>query len=194
MTKTMKTDAARLLDAASFAADKHRDQRRKDVDATPYINHPLDVALILTEGGVEDVEVLMAGILHDTIEDTDTTAEELTERFGERVCGLVLEVTDDKDLEKLERKRLQVVKAPTKSADAKMIKIADKLANLRDFKSPPVGWSEARIGAYIQFSEMVARGCAGANEVLDRLIRECLDGFSIAAELSVDEPMEGEPM
>ena len=118
----------------------------------------------------------------------------MTERFGERVCGLVLEVTDDKDLEKLERKRLQVVKAPTKSADAKMIKIADKLANLRDFKSPPVGWSEARIGAYIQFSEMVARGCAGANEVLDRLIRECLDGFSIAAELSVDEPMEGEPM
>lgn len=148
-----------------------------------------DDAAILTEGGVEDVEVLMAGILHDTIEDTDTTAEELTERFGERVCGLVLEVTDDKDLEKLERKRLQVVKAPTKSADAKMIKIADKLANLRDFKSPPVGWSEARIGAYIQFSEMVARGCVGANEVLDRLIRECLDGFSIAAELSVDEPI-----
>ena len=136
----------------------------------------------------------MACILHDTIEDTQTTAEELTECFGERVCGLVLEVTDDKSLEKLERKRLQVIKAPTKSADAKMIKIADKLANLRDFKSPPVGWSEARIGAYIQFSEMVARGCAGANEVLDRLIRECLDGFSIAAELSVDEPMEGEPM
>ena len=194
MTTMIKTDAARLLEAASFAAFKHRDQRRKDVDATPYINHPLDVARILTEGGVEDVEVLMAGILHDTIEDTQTTAEELTERFGERVCGLVLEVTDDKSLEKLERKRLQVVKAPTKSPGAKMIKLADKLANLRDFKSPPVGWSEARIGAYIQFSEMVARGCAGANEVLDRLIRECLDGFSIAAELSVDEPMEGEPM
>jgi len=184
----IKTDAARLLEAASFAAFKHRDQRRKDVDATPYINHPLDVARILTEGGVEDVEVLMAGILHDTIEDTQTTAEELTERFGERVCGLVLEVTDDKSLEKLERKRLQVVKAPTKSDGAKMIKLADKLANLRDFNSPPVGWSEARIGAYIQFSEMVARGCAGANEELDRLIRECLDGFSIAAELSVDDP------
>lgn len=188
-TKTIKTDVARLLDAASFAAFKHRDQRRKDVDSTPYINHPLDVARILTEGGVEDVEVLMAGILHDTIEDTQTTAEELAERFGERVCGLVLEVTDDKSLEKLERKRLQVVKAPTKSDGAKMVKIADKISNLRDFNSPPVGWSEARIGAYIQFSEMVARGCVGANEVLDQLIRECLDGFSIAAELSVDEPI-----
>ena len=188
MTKTIKTDLARVLEAASFAAFKHRDQRRKDVDAAPYINHPLDVARILTEGGVQDVEVLMAGILHDTIEDTDTTAEELAERFGERVCGLVLEVTDDKSLDKLERKRLQVVKAPTKSDGAKMIKLADKLANLRDFNSPPVGWSEARIGAYIQFSEMVARGCAGANEVLDRLIRECLDGFSIAAEVSEDRP------
>lgn len=186
MTKMIKTDAARLLDAASFAAFKHRDQRRKDVDATPYINHPLDVARILTEGGVEDVEILMAGILHDTIEDTKTTADELTERFGARVCGLVLEVTDDKKLDKMERKRLQVVKAPTKSDGAKMVKIADKLANLRDFKSPPVGWSEARVGAYIQFSEMVARGCVGANGVLDRLICECLDGFSIAAELSAD--------
>lgn len=188
MTKTMNTDMARLLEAASFAAFKHRDQRRKDADATPYINHPIDVARILTEGGVEDVEVLMAGILHDTIEDTETTAEELTQRFGERVCGLVLEVTDDKSLDKLERKRLQVIKAATKSDEAKMVKIADKIANLRDFKSPPVGWSEARIGAYIQFSEMVARGCAGANEVLDRLIRESLNGFSIAEELSVDNP------
>lgn len=190
MTKTTMTDVARLLDAASFAAFKHRDQRRRDVDATPYINHPLDVARILTEAGVEDVEVLMAGILHDTIEDTDTTPEELTVRFGARVCDLVIEVTDDTNLEKLERKRLQVVMAPTKSDEAKMVKIADKIANLRDFKSPPVGWSEARIGAYIQFSEMVARGCAGANAVLDQDIRECLDGFSLAAELSVENPIE----
>ncbi len=188
MPKTMTHDLARLLQAASFAADKHRDQRRQDADATPYINHPLDVARILAEAGVEDVEVLMAGILHDTIEDTNTTAGELREHFGERICGLVLEVTDDKSLEKLERKRLQVVNAPAKSGDAKMIKIADKLANLRDFKSPPVGWSDARIGAYIQFSQMVARGCAGANEVLDRQIHECLDRISIAAELSADHP------
>ena len=131
--------------------------------------------------------MLIASILHDTIEDTDTTAEELNDRFGERVCALVLEVTDDKSLDKLERKRLQVVKAHTKSNDAKMIKIADKLANLRDFKSPPAGWSEARIGAYIQFSELVARGCAGANDVLDRLISECLNEFPIARELDTSK-------
>lgn len=186
MTITNKTDAARLLDAAAFAAFKHRDQRRKDVDATPYINHPLDVARILAEAGVKDVEVLMAGVLHDTIEDTDTKPEELTEHFGQRVRDLVLEVTDDKRLDKLERKRLQVIKAPAASDDAKMIKLADKIANLRDFDSPPVGWSEARIGAYIQFSELVARGCAGANAVLDRLVRECLDGLAISRELSED--------
>ncbi|OBV10549.1 HD domain-containing protein [Erythrobacter dokdonensis] len=169
MTMTIMTDTARLLEAASFAADRHRDQRRKDVDATPYINHPLDVARILADAGVSDVEVLMAAILHDTIEDTKTTAEELTERFGERVCSLVLEVTDDKNLPKLERKRLQVLKASTKSADAKQIKMADKISNLRDLKTPPVGWSEARVGAYIQFAEMVAGGCVGVNPALDRM-------------------------
>lgn len=161
------SDTARLLEAAGFAADKHRDQRRKDVGATPYINHPLDVARILAEAGVEDIEMLMAAILHDTIEDTNTTAEELIERFCERVCGLVLEVTDDKSLPKLERKRVQVLKAPTKSAEAKQIKLADKIANLRDMKTPPVGWSEARVGAYIQFAEMVAGGCEGVNPALD---------------------------
>lgn len=170
--KTMKTDMARLLEAASFAAFKHRDQRRKDADATPYINHPLDVARILTDAGVKDVEVLMAGILHDTIEDTETTAEELAENFGERVCGLVLEVTDDKSLDKLELKRLQVLKAPSKFDDAKLIKLADKIANLRDIKTPPVGWDAKRVGAYIQFAEMVAGGCAGANPALDRMFED----------------------
>lgn len=178
MTITNMTDAVRLLEAASFAADKHRDQRRKDVDATPYINHPLDVARILAEAGVEDVEVLMAGVLHDTIEDTKTTAEELTQRFGERVCGLVLEVTDDKRLDKLERKRLQVIKAPGKSADAKQIKMADKIANLGDLKAPPVGWDAKRVGAYIQFAEMVAGGCAGANVALDAMFKQAREALA----------------
>ena len=167
MTQTVMSDMARLLEAAGFAADRHRDQRRKDPGATPYINHPLDVACILAKAEVEDVEVLMAAILHDTIEDTRTTAEELAKRFGERVCGLVLEATDDKSLDKLERKRLQVLKAPVASDDAKQIKLADKIANLRDMTTPPVGWSEARVGAYIQFGEMVAGGCAGVNSALD---------------------------
>lgn len=178
---TTKTDAARLLDAASFAAFKHSEQRRKDADATPYINHPLEVARILAEAEVNDVEVLMAAILHDTIEDTDTTADELAERFSERVCGLVLEVTDDKSLPKLERKRLQVLKAPTKSDNAKMIKLCDKIANLRDLKSSPPDWNEARIGAYLQFAEMVAGGCAGASEALDTKFAKEREAFGRAA-------------
>jgi len=168
------SNVAVIISAASFAAEKHREQRRKDVDATPYINHPLDVANVLIEAKVEDADILAAAILHDTIEDTKTTPEELTEHFGERVCGLVLEVTDDKSLDKLERKRLQVLKAPVASDEARLIKLADKIANLRDMKMPPVGWSEARVGAYIQFAEMVAGGCAGINERLDAMLAEAV--------------------
>nr|WP_204517950.1 HD domain-containing protein [Parerythrobacter lutipelagi] len=167
MVKEKMAESARLVDASCFAANKHRDQRRKDLDATPYINHPLEVARILSEAGIDDTEVLMAAILHDTIEDTNTTPDELVDAFGQRVCDLVLEVTDDKSLAKLERKRLQVIKAPSKSDDAKLIKIADKLANLRDLKAPPPDWDDARVGAYIQFAEMVAGGCAGVNANLD---------------------------
>jgi guanosine-3',5'-bis(diphosphate) 3'-pyrophosphohydrolase len=162
-----KSDTAKVIEAASFAAQKHREQRRKDVDATPYINHPLEVARILTEAGIEDTDVLVAAILHDTIEDTETTAEELTAAFGERVCALVLEVTDDKSLPKAERKRLQVLNAPKKSDGAKMIKLADKIANLRDIKNSPPKWSVERKAAYFTFAEEVVAGCRGVSARLE---------------------------
>ena len=116
------TDMARLLDAARFAADKHRHQRRKDVEATPYINHPLAVTAILAEAGIDDVDVLVAALLHDTVEDTETSPEEIAERFGPVVAGYVAEVTDDKGLPKAERKRLQVATTAGKSAGARLIK------------------------------------------------------------------------
>ncbi|NBB24392.1 HD domain-containing protein [Porphyrobacter sp. SLTP] len=188
------SNVATIISAASFAAEKHREQRRKDVDATPYINHPLDVANILIEARVEDADILAAATLHDTIEDTKTTPEELRERFGERVCSLVLEVTDDKSLDKLERKRLQVLKAPVASDEAKLIKLADKIANLRDMQTPPLGWSDARVGAYIQFAEMVARGCAGVNERLDAMFAEAVEAIrqprANHADFDSDEPTE----
>ena len=94
-----------LLAALRFAAEKHRSQRRKDSESTPYINHPIAVAELLARvGKVDNLELLQAAILHDTIEDTETTAQELDERFGERVRRLVEEVTDDKRLPKAERK------------------------------------------------------------------------------------------
>ena len=102
-----------LMQATLFAAEKHRGQRRKDVGETPYINHPIMVVNLLANvGRIFDIETLQAGMLHDTIEDTDTTADELEEHFGFEVRSLVLEVTDDKRLEKPERKRLQVEHAP----------------------------------------------------------------------------------
>ncbi len=161
---------APLLAALRFAAEKHRDQRRKGADASPYINHPIEVAELLARvGGVRDVEVLAASILHDTIEDTETTPEELERAFGARVRGLVAEVTDDKSLPKAERKRLQREHAPHMSRDAKQIKLADKISNVREIgASPPHGWPLERRQEYIAWARAVVEGCRGANLELER--------------------------
>ena len=136
----------KLLKAIAFAADKHRDQRRKDEGASPYINHPIAVATVLaTEGDISDEETLVAAALHDTVEDTQTTFAEIDEHFGAEVAGLVRELTDDKSLEKAERKRLQIEHARNLSIRAKQLKIADKICNVRDVTdNPPADWSLQR--------------------------------------------------
>ena len=165
----MNTDLVLILEAAAFAADRHRNQRRKDVEASPYINHPLALADILArEGGVEDVTIIAAALLHDTVEDTKTTIEEVQARFGNAVAVIVAEVTDDKSLKKEERKRLQVVKASGKSVEAKLVKLADKIANLRDIRtSPPADWSEERKADYFQWARDVVAGLRGTNAGLE---------------------------
>ena len=164
-----------LLDAALFAAQRHRDQRRKDAEATPYINHPLSVPrLLAVEGAVTDVDVLMAALLHDTIEDTETTADELRERFGERVASIVLEVTDDKGLPKSRRKELQVEHAHQKTAEGALVKIADKTCNLRDVaNSPPAGWPIERRQEYFDWAMAVV-------EHLPAVPQQLSDEFSAA--------------
>jgi guanosine-3',5'-bis(diphosphate) 3'-pyrophosphohydrolase len=117
-------DIALILRAAAFAADKHRNQRRKDADASPYINHPIALANVLAQAGIDDTAVLAAALLHDTIEDTDTTTEELLDAFGAQIAGIVCEVTDDKSLPKAERKRLQIEHAPHLSVPAKLVKLS----------------------------------------------------------------------
>ncbi len=131
-----------LIGALAFAAEKHRNQRRKDIEASPYINHPITLAKILSiEGGVDGGLVLSAAVLHDTIEDTETTYDELAEQFGYGIADVVREVTDNKSLLKVERKRLQVEHAPHLSQAAKLVKLADKIANLRDVADhPPSEW------------------------------------------------------
>ena len=168
--------ARQLLRAVRFAAHKHRDQRRKNRDASPYINHPIEVAeLISRVGEVDDFEVLIAAVLHDTVEDTETTPQEIEEAFGAAVRSLVAEVTDDKTVEKLERKRLQVEHAPHISAGAKLIKIADKTCNVRDIAhSPPRDWSAERRSEYLDWASRVVAGCRGVNEKLERYFDETL--------------------
>lgn len=167
MNKPVSTEAA-ILAAVHFAADKHRDQRRKGREASPYINHPIAVAEALTTvGGVTDLATIQAALLHDTIEDTNTTADELRVTFGDEVANLVLEVTDDKSLEKAERKRLQVEHAKTISAKAGMIKIADKISNVADIiNSPPENWSDTRRLDYFNWAAAVVAGCRDANAAL----------------------------
>lgn len=169
-------NAGTLLSAVEFAAEKHRSQRRKGADASPYINHPIGVAsMIANVGGVGDMTFLIAAILHDTIEDTMTTPEELEALFGREVLGIVLEVTDDKRLPKLERKRLQVEHAPHLSIAAKLVKLADKTSNVREIsENPPHDWSMERRQEYLAWAEKVVDGCRGTNEALESRFDEIL--------------------
>jgi len=165
-----------LLNAIAFAAEKHRHQRRKDAEASPYINHPIAVATVLAaEGDVSDEVTLIAAALHDTVEDTQTTFEELEEHFGPEVTGLVRELTDDKSLEKAERKLLQVEHAQNSSSRAKQLKIADKICNVRDITdTPPADWSLRRRRDYLTWSEQVVSGCRDANAKLDHAFDQAI--------------------
>jgi guanosine-3',5'-bis(diphosphate) 3'-pyrophosphohydrolase len=165
-----------VLAASAFAAYKHRDQRRKGAEASPYINHPIAVANVLAnEAGISDPTILAAALLHDTIEDTDTTAAELEAAFGSAITGIVVEVTDDKSLLKQERKRLQIEHAATLSTPAKLVKLADKICNVRDMsQSPPVDWSPQRKDEYFTWAKQVVDRIRGVSPVLENLFDAAL--------------------
>ena len=168
--------AALVLQALQFAALKHRDQRRKDEMASPYVNHLIAVANLLANvGDVTDPVTLMGGILHDTLEDTQTTPDELDATFGLAVRQVVQEVTDDKSLPKVERKRLQIEHAPHLSIHARQIKLADKISNVQDIIiSPPKDWPLDRRQEYLAWTEQVVAGCRGANPALEALYDQIL--------------------
>lgn len=160
-----------LFYALAFAADKHRAQRRKDKEASPYINHPIALAdVLVNEGGIDDMVALSAAVLHDTIEDTETTYEELQRRFGKEVADVVLEVTDDKSLPKAERKKRQETHAPHLSQRAKLVKLADKICNLRDIvTNPPADWPLERKQEYYEWAKRVIDGLRGAHAGLEQI-------------------------
>jgi guanosine-3',5'-bis(diphosphate) 3'-pyrophosphohydrolase len=164
-----KNDSQLTIEAVMFAAYKHRNQRRKDADASPYINHPIALAHVLsTIGEIEDLNVICAALLHDTIEDTDTTYFELEQQFGSKIASIVLEVSDDKSLSKSERKQLQIDHAADISFEAKLVKLADKICNLRDIlTSPPSDWKlELKVG-YFDWANNVVAKLKGTNANLE---------------------------
>jgi guanosine-3',5'-bis(diphosphate) 3'-pyrophosphohydrolase len=160
-----------ILRALEFAARKHRDQRRKDADATPYINHPIQLAgVLVNEAGIDAAQVIIAALLHDTVEDTQTTPAELAREFGFAVADLVMEVTDDKSLPKAERKRLQVEHAAHLSAGARLVKLADKICNLRDMSAaPPADWDITRRREYFDWARAVVDRLRGTHTRLEAL-------------------------
>ena len=178
-------DVDLLLRAFQFAARKHRGQRRKGGQASPYINHLIDVAGKLWKvGRVRDITVIAAGILHDTVEDTETSQEELEAEFGKEICSIVLEVTDDKSLPKPVRKRLQVEHASSLSYKAALIKLADKISNITDIiESPPAGWSHEQKRGYISWGGEVINEIRGTNERLERYFDELCEKANGVSEI-----------
>lgn len=169
-------DILRIIDGIAFAAEKHRIQTRKNLEQTPYIIHPMGVANNMMHiGGVRDPDMIIGGLLHDTVEDTQTTFEEIEQRFGIRVAGFVREVTDDKSLPKQVRKLLQIAHAHKKSAGAAQIKLSDKLYNLTDMvQSPPIGWDKERLDAYFQWAKAVVDNLPWVNAPLKGAVDEVI--------------------
>jgi guanosine-3',5'-bis(diphosphate) 3'-pyrophosphohydrolase len=169
--KSTPTPVSVVLAACAFAAKKHHGQFRKGADHVPYINHPIAVANLLTnEANITDASTLAAALLHDTIEDTATTGHELQAAFGQHIASIVAEVTDDKNLPKQRRKDLQIENASRLSEQAQLVKLADKICNLRDIiAAPPVDWSIERRQEYFDWAKRVLEQMRGVSPTLDAL-------------------------
>jgi len=166
-----ENDLKLILKALEFSARKHKNQRRKDVESSPYINHPISLANILcNEAHVTDVNVICGALLHDTIEDTETEPEELESEFGIEIKNIVMDVTDDKSLLKHERKQAQIDHAPHITEQAKLVKLADKISNLRDVSiNPPPTWSLERQQEYFEWAKKVIDQLRGAHPQLESI-------------------------
>lgn len=177
----------RLLEAIDFSAYKHRNQRRKNPKQTPYINHPISVATRLVKSGVHDTDVLISAILHDTVEDTDTTIAEIRDTFGPAISSIVSQCTDNKSLPKQERKRLQIEHAPYCTHEAKLVKLADKLDNLTGLLSDiPIGWQPERVSEYFGWAEKVVNGLRNTNAPLEAQLDSVLSKRQIAINIAAN--------
>ncbi len=166
----------RFAQAASLAAILHQNQRRKDANATPYINHPLRVAEYVTIAEPENIDAAIAAVLHDVVEDTPATLEDVSAYFGPEIAAVVAEVSDDKSLAKADRKKLQIIHAAQASHNAKLVKLADKLDNCTDLEhSSPLGWSEETRLGYFIWSSFVVDAMRGTNAYLESKLQTLFD-------------------
>jgi hypothetical protein len=158
-----------LTTALAFAADAHRNQRRKGAAQEPYINHLIEVMdLVARSGHGHDIDVLVAAVLHDCVEDTATSYDDLAARFGERVATIVRENSDDMTLPKSERRRARIAAMPHKSPAARAVKIADVISNLRAIAiSPPAGWTAERKLGYLEACRQLIDAGRGADPALE---------------------------
>ena len=170
-----QSDMASVFKAADFAASHHAGQFRLG-GQVPYINHPLNVCKILAdEGGVEAPSILSSALLHDILEDTDVTEEFLAKVFGQEICSIVVELTNDLSLSKLGRKEEQIRRAATYSQSAAIVRAGDQISNLRSvISSPPPNWSPGRCSAYIQWMKRVASAMTSLPEPLRSLHAQAL--------------------
>ncbi len=174
----------KLLEALNFAALRHRTQRRKGKAGAPYVNHLIEVAHILASHGLEDEHLLCAAVLHDIIEDTLTTPDDLLQRFGRRVTAIVLEVSDDENPQVWRRKLAQIENAPDMSTDAQNLRVADKISNLRGIlTSPPEHWSLQRKLAYYAWAAKVVEACDRAEPSMLRTFAAIHASGSVTLEM-----------
>jgi (p)ppGpp synthase/HD superfamily hydrolase len=172
-------DVQKICSAIDFAAEKHRLQTRKNEQKTPYISHPIGVAYnVMHYGEVRDANIIIGALLHDTVEDTQTTFEEISKQFGPEVSSYVRELTDDKSLGSLDRKRAQVIEAANKSNGAAQIKLADKLYNVNDLlHNPPKDWSQTRIDRYYQWAQSVIDRLPSSNKKLKKAVEDVINHY-----------------
>lgn len=176
------TNLQLLLKAVDFAAYKHRNQRRKNDKKSPYIEHPIHVAYTLSQCDILDVNVLCGSLLHDTVEDTDTTLNDIETIFGKKIVTIVNDVTDDKSLSKIERKRLQIEHTQGSGIlyESKLVKLGDKFSNLSSLSSsPPVTWSSDEIQGYALWCYRVCLNLRNINSMMDKLLGTIFDDFGI---------------
>jgi len=183
-----KTDLQMIMMAAKYASICHRKQKRKDSEKTPYINHPIDVAEFLTSNDVKDRDTIIGALLHDVIEDTDGTYDEIKHLFGENVANIVKDCSDDKKLNKIMRKKLQIKHALMISDQAKLVKLGDKYSNISGLlETPPAHWSRDEIIGYVYWGLAVCRKLSGVNSKMDEHMQNLFKKHKINVDISDEE-------